>query len=453
MLYPFIYTATKYCDFRLVTSNSLIPIPQSIVRLFETVARTVIDAENDQLKAPNWVLMKKDGFILWGMGISNTILSKINQDKNKRPTRGFFGFVSDSPVGTLPYSISYFRELYRLYVLPIWDSYDHTEQICCEVPDKWNDETVTKNPKLISDINVERSICRVFPYRINGKELIEAVLASPQDSSIGTNVHQNSSCIGNEELTLLLLNIVMSKGVPLGKREDIKRNSKDEKEEQPSIQGQELANSPDSRTIPAYGMQNQQKGKVLSKVASRDSHSNSKIYLKYGIYCCIIIICLVAIVEGPRIWSWLLPEASSQEGTPMIGDNIRPNLSFFPSEVDISQSSQGDLFTIQYKSSSKIIKVTVSEPWLRLRTIPSEYKKTGKLVFDCTSIPSTSLKGLITVENEEGIIGNIPIHCKSDHGTVSHGAVEMRDTVEPKLIENSGGNEPIIESDNIIINN
>ena len=113
MLYPLIYTRTKYHDYRIVTSTSLAGLPHSVVQICTEVARTMIDAENDQLKEPSWALVKKNGYTLWGIAILNDVIGDDNKDKYNRPVRGFFGFISDTSVCKLPYSISYFKEIYN----------------------------------------------------------------------------------------------------------------------------------------------------------------------------------------------------------------------------------------------------------------------------------------------------------------------------------------------------
>ena len=195
MMYPYIYTGTRYHDFRVVTSQMLHNLPHSVEQHFEDVARAMIKAENSQLGNPSWILVKKNGYILWGIAVLNRVLGNQCQDDDNRPVRGFFGFISDNLISCLPYDISYFKMLYDAYVTPIWDSLEQTQQVIKQMPPMTEGDFIEKSPRLNNGINVDNSICRIYPSTSDSKSLIEAVLSSTEDCSIATNVHKKSQCI------------------------------------------------------------------------------------------------------------------------------------------------------------------------------------------------------------------------------------------------------------------
>lgn len=297
MIYPFIYTGTRRYDFRVVTSQMLKGLPPSIEQLFTEIARTMIDADDSQLIEPSWTLVKKDGYILWGMAVLNKVLGDKYQDKDKRPVRGFFGFISDDQITKLPLSISYFKEIYNTYVFPIWDSFEQTEQIVCQIPSISGFDFIEKSSRLSNEINTERNICRIFPNHIESKGLIEAVFASSEDCSIATNIHRRKQCIEFGEGKLSFANAVMSSDSNSKNIEDIKVFV--DKENSVIIQDTPLEENSDITDKSFGGKVTYESGKICHECVNRQQN---KKYFKYCIYGFMVLICLLFAIKELNIW-------------------------------------------------------------------------------------------------------------------------------------------------------
>jgi len=353
----------------------------------------MINAENAQLVKPSWVLVKKNGYLLWGIAVVNKVLGDVNQDKYNRPTRGFFGLISDGDISRLPYSISYFEELYSTYVTPIWDSPIQTKQMECQVPAISGSDFIIKSPRLDNEINVSADKCRLFPSNSESKALIEAVFASFEDCSIATNIHKRNQGIEFGKDKLSFTNIVMSSDSRLKSTEDVKVFVKDV----PSVIIQESPIKGDADKIdysicpecgaPIFG------DEVLCPGCK--ARQQNKKYLKYVLYGIAAFICWVLVIKGERIREMILPPKPTpdfiQQGF------IRTNKPF----VNIIDASETDIFRIKYESSSNIKDVKTSEKWIRLVTPSEKYSTKGEIEFVCEPLAEGSRGGTIVFVNEE----------------------------------------------------
>lgn len=316
MLYPFIYTRTKYHDYRVVTSESLSALPATIVDTFTNVARTMINADNIQLEKPSWALVKKNCYTLWGMAAMNSVLGNVNIDKGKRPVRGFFGFISDEQVDCLPYSISFFIEIYKIYVEPIWDTFEQSEQICCGFPELSGDDFITGSSLIEHKINAQPGISRLFPYGIDSKELIEAVLASSSDCSIATNIHNSSNCIEFGDDKLSFMNIVGAADSDIRDIKDVKVYKKNEPATMECACTGNSTGFVDGFICPDCDGKPADDETVSTELV--DLHPYRR-YLKYGLYALILLGCIVIIIKGPKIWKAILkPEQNIKVFIPRV---------------------------------------------------------------------------------------------------------------------------------------
>lgn len=349
MLYPFIYTRTKYHDYRVVTSESLSALPAIIVDTFTDVARAMINADNIQLEEPSWAFVKKNGYTLWGMAVMNSVLGNVNIDKGKRPVRGFFGFISDEQVDSLPYSISFFKETYKIYVEPIWDTFEQSEQISCVFPALSGNDCITGSSLLEHKINAQPGISRLFPYGIDSKELIEAVLASSSDCSISTNIHNSSNCIEFGDDKLSFMNIV---GAAYSDIQDIKDVKVYKKKGPATIDCACTGNSTgfvDGFICPDCDGKPEDDETVSTE--SVDLHPYRR-YLKYGLYALILLCCIVIIIKGPKIWKAILePEQNIKVFIPRVdtishrenhGYQTNPFLNTEKDEIHIQDDDHDD---------------------------------------------------------------------------------------------------------------
>ena len=297
-----------YYDFRVVTSKSLTGVPRTIVHLATDIARTLIDAENNQLEEPTWVLVKKDGFLLWGMSALNKVLGEPNQDKEKRPTRGFFGFITDSNIAKLPYSISYFKRLYETYVVPIWDSYEQLYQIIGNAPEISGSDFIEKSSRLNDEINTDDCICRIFPSSSECKSLIEAVFSYNGDCSIATNVHRKRQCVEFGKDNISFTNAVMSSDSGQKALEDVTVFVPHEIPKVTDIandtplenHSNDIQNNP---VCPICGSSVYNYGDIC---ANCKNEQRNKKFMKYGLYGFLALICLLLYLKGPGIWKVVL---------------------------------------------------------------------------------------------------------------------------------------------------
>lgn len=421
MLYPFIYTRTKYHDYRVVTSKAQAGVPHSVVELFTEVARTMIDAENEQLEKPSWALVKKEGYTLWGMAILNETLSGKNSDKNKdktrRPVRGFFGFISDTSISKLPYDISFFKELYATYVSPIWDSYEQLEQISCQLPSMSGGEFITKSSMLHNEINVDSGVARIIPYGSDCKGLIEAVFSYVKECSIATNVHRKSQCIEFGKDRMSFMNVVGASDSGIRDKKDIKVYVKKE----PVIVHEDQVKD-DSKPFEESiftGCGDPLFGEGDPGAECKDEKKGNR-YLKYGLYGFIAIVCLLLIFNGPSIWEAILTPNHTHENveheeeieTTERGQVYKtdPFLKTVKSEFNIQDVEFGQRFEIQYYSSSVLKEVQPSEGWIHILPPRILYSQTGVITFVCDPLGHAARDGQIRLVNEEGEESSITIH-------------------------------------------
>ncbi len=417
MLYPFIYTRTKFHDYRVVTSKSLSGVPDTIVHVATEIARTLIDADNEQLTDALWALVKKDGYVLWGMAIVNKELADQSQDKYKRPVRGFFGLISDSRIAKLPYGTTYFRELYMKYVLPIWDSYEQTEQITGNMPIISGFDFIGKSSRLNNEINVDNSICRTFPSTYDNKSLIEAVFSSVEDCSIATNVHSKKQCVEFGKDKISFTNAVMSSDSKVNKTSDVKVFVP--KKADDNITGSVIENEIVVQKESVCSICGSPVNDNENVCEGCKNKQQNKKYIKYGLYGFMALICLLLMFNGSSIWEKILPSKHAQEKVQIEerqdeqNGRIKSHSSFLSttkSEVNVIDANPDDAFKFGYESSSLITQVNSTNNWIRIITPPQELSKKGTVEFICEPLSRGQREGIICMTNEEGIETNILIH-------------------------------------------
>lgn len=223
MIYPFIYTRTKYIDYRIVTTKVLDIICKQEAREFRDIARCLIDASNEQLENPSWSLIRRNGIILWGIAVLNGKLGSSCQDKTNRPVRGFFGFLAkDVEVKMLPFNLSFFKDLYSTYVTPIWESLDQKNEVMDVLSEAFMGTTIHRMPhECVDTINICPSLCRLFPNCVDVKSLIELVFSYNGNCGVATNIHKREQPIELGKKKISLMNVVFSVDVKQSSIEDV----------------------------------------------------------------------------------------------------------------------------------------------------------------------------------------------------------------------------------------
>lgn len=450
MLYPFIYTRTKFHDYRVVTSKSLSGVPHTFMHVATEVARTLIDAENDQLTDPSWTLVRKDGFILWGMATVNKVLGGQSQDKYNRPVRGFFGFICDSHINRLPYESTFFRELYEKYVLPIWDSYEQTEQVIANMPNITGFDYIANSTRLKNEINVDKGICRIFPSSSESKSLIEAVFTSVEDCSIATNVHSKKQCVEFGKDKISFTNAVMSSDSKVNKVSDEKVFVPIKDDDIITDSGNE--NEVVIQKDPACSICGSPVNANENVCEGCNNKQQNKKYIKYGLYGFIALICLMLMFNGSSIWKKVLSSKHPQEKVQIEEDRTENHsgriksdsyfLNTTKHEVNVSDANLDDVFMIAYESSSVISRVNTSNNWIKIITPSQQFSKKGIIEFMCEPLTRGHREGAICLTNEDGIKTTIPIYqsVSSDERNIDHASHAVR----------AGGNAHnviVIESD------
>lgn len=233
MIYPFIYTRLKFHDYRVVTSKLLYGLPPGLIEECRAIARAMIDVCNSQLRIPSYTLVKNKDCILWGISCMNDLLGSPSADNEKRPVRGFFGLIITHTPTSIPFGLSYFKELYKLYVSPIWESVVSKDEVIRALDISFGDELiyVTDNRR---DINLSTSISRLFPWNENFRSYIEAILSTKGCNSIATNIHKRSQVISIGRNDFSFLNVIMSSDceqtciedvIVRGQNQKVRRNS------------------------------------------------------------------------------------------------------------------------------------------------------------------------------------------------------------------------------------
>ena len=304
MIYPFIYTRTKYHDYRILTTKSLGNLPREFMTLSRSIARAMIDADNDSLKQPTWTLVKSGKLIIWGLACVNSLLSEKSLDKTNRPTRGFFGIIveTSSPV-KLPFNIDFFKYLYDRYVTPIWETLNESDEIEveCTIP---SDGIFIYPSALSLSINFEKSICRIQPYTKNVSDLLATVLGAESDNSIALNIHNQRQIIdiGNDSFSFM--NVIMSEDSNIQKTENITIEPYGTITQLKKSSSTENSYSKESKS-------NNDIGKINNWDLTLSKTRKKRNTIKYYVYGVLILFCLFLIFKGSIIWDWMLNSEKS----------------------------------------------------------------------------------------------------------------------------------------------
>lgn len=470
MIYPYIYTGTRYYDFRVVTSQMLRPVPLSVGQFFTEVACAMIKAENSQLIAPSWALVKKEGYILWGIAILNNVLGNQSYDDDARPVRGFFGFISDTPISRLPYDISYFKTLYATYVAPIWDSHIQTQEIVKQMPPISGVDFIEKSSRLNEELNFENDICRIFPSSYDSKTLVEAAFSSLSDCSIACNVHSKKQCVEFGTDKISFNNAVVAPDLKISKIDDVRVFVPEETPvdiHEKRIDDDIIDNEESFCSI--CGRPVNENENVCQDCVKKQ---RNKKYVTYGLYGFMAIICLLLMFNGNSIWEKILSPKHQQEKVyneedKQKGQEGRINtpssfLTTTKQKVNVSDANPDDIFKFAYESSSLITQVEPTDNWIRIMTSPQQFSEKGIIEFTCDPLLQGRREGAICITNDEGIKTIIPIYqtvsigntdvdntYHSSHG-VDNKATLHNVTVGESDVESSGdaqnfGTTPIVE--------
>lgn len=183
-------------DYKLLFSPSEDFCPSDIRKFFLTQVRGLIniDAYAGNLEEnPRWILSKKKGYTLWGVGTMNKKLSdRNNTDYANRDVRGFFGFiVKGTTVSTLPFDLSFFMQFYSNYIVDLWNvPKAEFKKRGVSVTDSFDDyKLITAGQSVVEpNLDVEKTV--IWEDSVSPEDFFSAAL----------NVNEDFTCVyGLEE--------------------------------------------------------------------------------------------------------------------------------------------------------------------------------------------------------------------------------------------------------------
>ena len=404
MIYPFIYTRTKYHDYRLITSQSLQVIHGEFVEKSLILVRTAIDAKNEQLKQPSWVLIKTNDYILWGISCLNETIATQSYDKVGRQVRGFFGIVADASLDQLPFGLSFYKKLYQTYVSPVWDSVSIMDEITGLVTIPLGSDLVVKTQTSV-EVNESSVLCRLFPAVSNPKPYIESVFSSGGYNSIVTNIHSRSQFLLEGIQSFPILNMIM----------DIDSNQF----EIENVQTGDLVNNADDLRPES---DNDFATSDKSELSSNDTMLSDSYYPKTKrvsvqricFHVFMLIICALLFIKGVDIWEIILPIVGNKE----TGSQVQNSMGYAEGRIEqpyfelskpclmIHDAKLGGVFQVSYKSNAPIY-VIKTPKWLNI-SIEKEL-----IIIECVDSVKQQIKKDNIVFSNGSITINLPVMLES----------------------------------------
>lgn len=196
--YYYIYTSTQANDYgSLVTIDSSIGIPKEEFNRMSKRVRSVMNVDaigSDILNDPIWLLVKESKFSLWGIACNSKLLTdnaEYCHDHTGRETRSFIGMVIDNMSGEirLPFEISFFRKVYQMIVVPMYQRKTEKLNIQCGI--EISGRTITPCYSTSSRLNYDQNICRSFSSNSSDtffEYLVSDALACSEPISIANNI-------------------------------------------------------------------------------------------------------------------------------------------------------------------------------------------------------------------------------------------------------------------------
>lgn len=169
-------------DYKLLFSPSEDFCPSDMRKYFLQQVRGLINLDTyvgNLEDNPRWILSKKDGFTLWGVGVMNKKLSNTNNtDYSNRPVRGFFGFIfKEESLSKLPFDIAFFKHFYGKYIIDLWNvSKDDFKKKGIELDIDIEDyRTITPNKSNLS-LNTDENKTVLFEDSISPEDFFSTAL-------------------------------------------------------------------------------------------------------------------------------------------------------------------------------------------------------------------------------------------------------------------------------------
>lgn len=309
MIYPFIYTRTKFHDYRVLSFGLLQDLPSCFVGECRAIARAAIDASNVQLQTPSWVLVKTNEAILWGMACCNRLLGSQFTDKESCPVRGFFGIILSPDSNALPFDLAFFKRLYEVYVSPIWEVAASDEEVTTLFDIPFGSTQLLASKKE-AEINFSTSISRFFPWQENEADYISTVLATKGCNSIATNIHERKQALAIGRNNFSFQNVIMANDSKQPQKEDvaikelyqetITSHDKILEEKKIKLHGNDSKEHFDSELLSS-------KEDICAELMSKKTKTTYGLYIFFG------LVCLIFLFIGRNIWEVISSDKSTVE--------------------------------------------------------------------------------------------------------------------------------------------
>ncbi len=362
MTRPFIYTRTKNHDYRVLTLKHLHDLPSSFVEECLSIARAAIDASDTQLLSPSWFLVKTNETILWGIACRNSILGSPSKDKESRPVRGFFGIILSTDSNTLPYNLPFFKELYKTYVTPIWETAISNEEISISLDIQFGNIQLSTSRKE-SEVNFSATTSKFFPWIKNHGNYISTVFAAKDNNSIATNIHKHDQVLNIGKRCFSFLNVIMSEDSGQSRIENFAIKTQSFRN---NTNMQIMHNDDDTYDKKEQPHENDniydEKSLFLSDknaIDSSEKRMSLRKILNYGLYGFGGVLCLIFLFEGNDIWKLLLSDKNTTIEVVEKKFNKSDNDSKIDSGVQRQLNGSSDLNIIQSKNDSSFKDSTI----------------------------------------------------------------------------------------------
>lgn len=128
--YTYIYGRTKYIDYRTLCAPSDYSMPTRFCKLISQTLNTDV-VSNGNINSIRYLYAKEENKILFGIGFYNSMILEQEYHfdlSGRRNVRSFVGIIIDYEefitMQAIPTSPNFFTELYKQYVLPLWELED-----------------------------------------------------------------------------------------------------------------------------------------------------------------------------------------------------------------------------------------------------------------------------------------------------------------------------------------
>lgn len=186
----FIFTRLFEADYSFYALPPEDMLPENVSSDFKNKVVELLNVRKiTSITTPQYILIKLQGWILWGIaGLNTEIFPKkdYTEDCKKRPVKSFVGVVlKDSNEVALPYSDEFFEHIFTKAVQPIWNKRSvSTQNIEHDITSK----VCILTPIVSRTINLNNDFIRVFHNKENVIDILSECLGHKGDISAATNI-------------------------------------------------------------------------------------------------------------------------------------------------------------------------------------------------------------------------------------------------------------------------